>query len=199
MNILIKEILTSPAGSFGFVFALFCLIFYIVFKAGKLVEKFTVIDTMQNNIDKIKEDIQTIKASVSVFNDFLISFNQSKNPFAQSQSPISLTLLGKNVYNDLSIQSIVDSNWNAFDDEIKFNLHQNVNPYDIQQVCFLIGRDFSKYLKEEDLNRIKKYAFIKGFNIMDFDLIFGIVLRDKFFKEENINLEDVDIYDPNKK
>ncbi len=188
----LRELLTSEYGSFGFVFALLCLVFWLVFKSGKIVEKFSGVEKLENNIDKIKEDISEIKAFISVI-------RQEKSQFAKSHSPVSLTEKGVKVSKDIYIKRAIDRNWSNLLKEIKNALKEENNPYDIQEFCFQLGNKYSKYISEDDFDIIKKYAFSKGYNLSDFDIIFGIEIRDKYFSENNINVIDIDIHDPNKK
>ncbi|QMU63939.1 MAG: hypothetical protein GKR88_06275 [Flavobacteriaceae bacterium] len=192
MLYLVKEIFKSPAGSFGSMFALCCLIFFLVYKAGKIVERFRVVDVLKGSIDKIKEDISEIKAFIQVF-------KQSNNPFAQAQSPISLTEVGSRVSDDINVKRIIDKNWGALEKRIKSELKKDFNPYNIQEICFEIGEKYSKITSEEEFDFIKNYAFKKGYNLSDFDLLFGVMIRDNFFEKERINIKNIDTYDPNKK
>ena len=100
-----KDILTSGLGSFGTGFGLVVFILWIAVKAGKIIERYKVIDKVvgkleskidktvdkiEINIDKIKEDISEIKAFIAVS-------KRDDNSYAQSQSPLSLNDKGKSV------------------------------------------------------------------------------------------------------
>ena len=189
---ILKEIFTSPAGSFGSMFAILTLLFFLAYKSGQIVNSFKVVDVIQNSIAKIKDDIAEIKAFIQVF-------KQGNNPFAKSNSPISLTPLGSEVKTDLHLERIVNDNWDKLNKQIKSELENEDNPYNIQEVCFAIGQKYSMITPKNDFDLIKKYAFKKGYNLSDFDLIFGIIIRDKFLSEKGIPVSDIDIHDPNKK
>jgi len=188
---LLKEVFKSPAGSFGSMFAIATFLFFLIYKAGKVVEKFKVVDVIQNNIDNIKTDIAEIKAFIQVF-------RQDSNPFAKSHSPISLTELGTNVAIDLHIERAINNCWEKLKGKIKERLKKEDNPYDIQGICFSLGEKYSKMISEDEFDYIKTYAFNKGYNLSDFDVIFGILIRDKYFLEANIDVGDVDNHDPTK-
>jgi hypothetical protein len=75
-----------------------------------------------------------------------------------------------------------------------------MNPYDIQQLCLnyvLIGTD--NVLSREGHDRVKSKAFILGIAIFDLLQAASILIRDRFFKENDINISDIDQYDPEKK
>jgi len=189
---ILKSIFTSEAGSFGFIFAILALLFFIVFKSGSIFEKFKSVDKLNQNVDKIKDDLTEVKAFITVFRD-------QNNPFAQRQSPVSLTDLGQEVHDDLRIGQIVEDNWNTCLKKVLAKIDGSSNPYDIQTACFAIGKKYSDLISGSEFDEIKRYAFNKGYNLSDFDLIFGVAIRDKYFKANSINVNDVDKHDPNHK
>lgn len=188
---LIKEILKSPAGSFGFVAGVLGLIGFVVYKSGGLVQKFGIVDKLEKSIDKIKEDIAEIKAFMSII-------RQKQNPLAETKSPISLSTQGEQVSSDLKIKRIVTNNWEQINEKIKSCLKKEDNPYNIQQICFDMGKKYSEIVSKEELDYIKTYAFEHGFNLSDFDIVFGIEIRDTYFKQENLAVASVDAHDPGK-
>lgn len=185
---LLRDILTSPAGSFGFVFAVLGLLFYIAMKAGTVIEKFRSVPKLSDNIDKIKEDIAEIKAFIQIS-------RQDNNKFVKAHSPLSLTEKGEMVATDLHIRDILNRQWSSLCKQISTKLNEGHNPYDIQEVCFEIGRTYSKILTENEFENVRLYAFKNGHNLADYDLLFGIVLRDMYFKEKNIKVEELDKYE----
>ncbi len=104
----LKEILKSRSGSFGFMFSLGLFILWIAVKAGKIIERYKVIEKIEKNIDTIKNDLSQIKA-------FIELFKQNNNPFAKSKSPISLTELGDRVAEDLKVKRIINKNWSEIE------------------------------------------------------------------------------------
>lgn len=186
---LVKTILTSPFGSFASVLATFITFFFLVYKAGKIVEKYKVLDSLIGAIDKIKEDIHEIKAFIKVFKHI-------NNGFAEAQSPINLTDKGNDVAKSIHAERIINDNWSEINKRIKKKLQDDDNPYNIQEVCFAIGEKYSSFTSPDDMNAIKTIAFSMGKNLSDFDIIFGIIIRNKYFKDNNINVEDIDTYAP---
>lgn len=189
---IIKEILTSPAGSFGSMLAIALLLFFLIYKAGRLIEKFGVVEKLEKSIEKIKEDISEIKVFISII-------RQKDSPFTQSKSPITLTEEGSRVSDELNIKRIIQNNWEEINKKIKQILKKEDNPYNIQQICFDIGKRYSKITSESEFDYIKTYAFKRGYNLYDFDILFGIEIRDTYFEQEGITVSDIDIHDPLKK
>lgn len=189
---LVKTILTSPFGSFASVLSIFVAFFFLVYKAGKIVEKYKVLDSLIDSIDKIKEDIHEIKA-------FMKIYKHKNSGFAEAQSPINLTQKGVEVSEKIQAPRIVNDNWLSINKRIKEKLDGDDNPYSIQEVCFSIGENYSSFASKEEMDMIKNIAFSMGKNLSDFDIIFGIVIRSEYFKKNNINEKDVDLYDPGKK
>ena len=186
---IIKDILTSPAGSFGSMFALILFIAFLIYKAGRIVEKFGIVEKLERNIEKIKEEIKA----------FMNIIRQKYNPLAQNESPITLTKQGENVSNALNIKRIISSNWDDINKKIKRVLKKDDNPYSIQQICFDIGKRYSKIVSESEMDYIKTYAFKHGYNLYDFDIVFGLEIRNAYFQQEGITISDIDAHDPGKK
>ncbi len=174
-----QSILSSPAGSFGFVFGVLAITYFVVYKAGKLVHKFEGFGKLESSIDVIKIDVLSIKA-------FINGLKLENNKFSVRNSPIKLSDEGKEVASSIQAESLVSKNWNVLDKEIKSNTSETNNPYVIQEYCFEIGKNFSHYLNEPEMDYIKKYAFNEGHNIENYDVIFGVIIRDKYFKEHTI-------------
>lgn len=188
----INNILSSPAGSFGFVFGIIVLFGFAFYKVTAVVHKFSTVEKMEDNIDKIKTDLAEIKGNISVF-------RQDRNSLVQTHSPVSLTPRGLEVEEELKVKRIVQNNWNLLYKQIQSRLNNDFNPYNIQEVCFSLGKSYSVIVSPDEFDYIKKYAYEEGLNLSDFDLVFGIVIRDKYFEAEEINVEEVDKHDPGNK
>lgn len=174
-----QSVLSSPAGSFGFVLGILVITYFVVYKAGKIAHKFDGFGRLESSIDIIKIDIISIKA-------FINGLKLENNKFSVRNSPIKLSKEGKDVANSIHAESLVLKNWKALDKEIKSNISNTNNPYVIQEYCFEIGKNFSHYLNEPEIEYIKKYAFDEGHNIDNYDVVFGVLIRDKYFEENNI-------------
>ena len=79
----IKEIIASPAGSFGSVAAILCLLFSLAWLIGKWTEKLKVVDKLEGVIDTIKTDLSEIKRTLRLF-------ERKNNPFGEKRKAPSI-------------------------------------------------------------------------------------------------------------
>jgi Na+-transporting methylmalonyl-CoA/oxaloacetate decarboxylase gamma subunit len=188
---ILGKILESDAGSFGFVFAFLSLAFAIIWKVSHFSTKFESVQKLKSNIDIIKEDIHGIRAFMQVY-------RETNNPLAQRQSPVSMTEDGKNISKELGIEAMVANHWNEFKSSVLTNLKLDCNPYDIQVESFKVGDKYQQFITKEELDKIKLHAFNTGYNIATYNLLFGIIIRDKILTDKGHDTADVDLYDPAK-
>lgn len=195
-GVFLLDILKSTPGSFGIVFASALIVAYLIYKFGAWSNRIKNTDgtikelkedIKQTNttVNEIKGSIQYIKENVDNINNRLINYENNK--FAKSQSPISLTEDGKKIADELNADAIVDSYWENIEKYlIDKNINQKSNPYDIQQECFnYVSTNFYKNLSENEMKKIKSIAYNNGDNIDNYDIIFGVVIRDKYLKSIN--------------
>lgn len=142
-------------------------------------------------IDEIRRDVSYLKGSIDII-------KAGKDSVLQSQSPISLTDIGKNISTELGAQDIVISNW----DKIYAVLEEEIcdkNAYDIQQYCIETAAvEPEKFLSQEDLAKVKRFAFEKGNSYQYYSGIFGILIRDKYLSMKGIKTSEIDDNDPTK-
>lgn len=189
---ILKDALKSPAGSFGFIFAILMLAFWLVYKFSHYNTKFKSVEKLEDNIDKIKDDISSIKGFMDVFK------NQN-NPFAKANSPVSLTPEGVRVSTELNAEKMVMSHWEEIIKMFSAKLNEKPNPYDIQQCSIKIGAELLKILTPAELNSLKTYAYKNGHSLSNYDIVFGVIIRDHYFKIKGIDLSEVDKHDPAQK
>lgn len=188
---LFKETLRSPAGSFAFIFGLLMLAFWATHHISKWNTKLDHVNKLDGNVSVIKDDISTIKAFITVY-------GQSNNPFAKTNSPVSLTPEGIEVSRDLGIENLIIRHWTEIQKDLSNALKQDCNPYDIQQEAINVASKMQRYLTISELDIIKRYAYQHGHTLASYDLLIGVHIRDIYFNKNNINIADVDKYDPNK-
>ena len=178
-------------------------------KVGNLTEKSKKIDKLENSIDKIKDDISVIKASINVINasitvinDYINTEKLVKNGYSKSQSPIDLNTKGEAISDKLQAKKIIDANWPKIQKDITNQISQigsiteANNLYTIQEICFKLCRTYSQYLSPEDINHIKNVAYAEGVTLSEFNFVFGIEVRNKYFEDNNIVAEAVTEYNP---
>lgn len=144
----------------------------------------TSISFMQKNIESLTQSLQRNKGIIT-------------DPFTQTHSPLSITPNGYEMVQKLGILEMFENNWLR----IRFLIEENAqskNPYDIQQFCIEQAVVFpEKFLKEEELAKVKMDAYNTGSSLTSYMKVIAVMARDRYFEENNINVNDVDIYDPN--
>ncbi len=190
---IIKTILASPAGSFAFVFSILALCFWGVHKLTRYVTrwecKLEKMNDLENTVKETNSAILRIDARLSVM-------ESQRGSLTQSHSPVGLSKLGEEVAEKIKARDIVMRNWDRIQNLIE---RQNLtNPYDIQQFCIekaTIAQD--ELFSKEDVDFIKKYAFGEGLPTAYYGGMFGVLIRNQYFKVKNIDISDVDKHDPN--
>ncbi|MDR2679589.1 MAG: hypothetical protein LBC47_02125 [Tannerella sp.] len=201
---LMRDIFKSDAGSFGFVFAVLMLIFYAIYYITKFAtriktehEEFSKkVDKMEGNTDKIKEDIVIIKGTVALIQRSLQNSNIIVNPYAQQHSPIRITESGHEMIKRVGLNRMIDEKWINICSYIRENLRSE-NPYDIQQ--FLMAHTAAypeRFMDKENLDKLKLLAYNEGYPLSAYLTVVAILIRDRFFSENNIDINEVDKNDP---
>lgn len=119
----------------------------------------------------------------------------STSQLIQSHSPISLTLKGKEIAEQLKFNDILSSNW----DKMESIIEGEKNPYDIQMEFiskFISSPD--EYIDSDSMDKIKRDAYMRGFPLIDYMRMIGVMARDKYFSLHNIDVNEVDKNDPNR-
>ena len=229
---IIKEILTSPSGSFVSTSATLIVAGYVLFRAGSMTQKLKAIDRIEAAIDKIeatlesikgeimiiKSEIMTIKSQIfkieedmkqmqssiasnrSDINQVMLSMNLSRGNYELSKknSPMDLTNKGISVSKELNAEESIHRVWGKIKDDITNSLEklQDRNPYTLQQECFKIGVSIKDYLDKKGMESLKTTAYERGMDTNDFAVVYGVLIRDKFFEEEKIITKKTDKNEP---
>ena len=196
---LLTHILGSPVGSFAFVLGLMLLGGWLIFWTTKKVTEITsnhnVIKETNSKIDSwiddLRKDMSYVKGTLEIMQ------NQNGD-LAQAHSPISLTEKGKNLAETNHIQEMISANWQQIMSAIDKNV-SNKNAYDIQQFCIqTMAVEPNVFLSDSDVLILKQQAYNAGKVLQEFSIIPAILIRDRYFTEKNIEMADVDKYDPTK-
>lgn len=209
---ILKDILGSTAGSFGFVFFTLTLIGWVIYKittfitvwrmkekeldkledkADKQGIKVDVLDDKYNRletkVDNLAKDVLYIKTDISYIKTHL-ELRDSRLPgnLVQSHSPVSLTDEGKRVAEELGVATMIEQNWQRIYEYISNNVNSD-NAYDIQQFCIETATVLlDKLFTTEDVNKIKTYAYNAGMPLGYYGAMIGVMIRDKYLeKKEN--------------
>lgn len=205
---IIEKILTSPAGSFAFVFALLALAFWATKKITEIKQSHEYIkgenqrtsaslerhaEKVDQHMDEIRKDIAYMKAMVDIYK------NAPGEALAMAHSPVSLTPKGLAVGEEIGADAMIASNW----ERIERLLDEAVggkNAYDIQQFCIETATvDLDKLIDPDSVEAVKRYAYMAGQPIAWYAPVFGIKIRDKYLERKGISVAEVDLHDPNKK
>jgi hypothetical protein len=200
----LREIFKSDAGSFGFVFAIIMVICYAIYYITRFATKINTehdhfskrVDKMEGNTDKIKEDIVVIKGTVELIQRSLQNSNMIVNPYASQHSPIRITESGHEMVKRVGVDRMIDENWVNIRSYMKQNMDAG-NPYDIQQ--FLMGRIAAypeKFISKDDIDKLKNLAYNEGYPLSTYLTVVAILIRDRYFSENNIDIDEVDKNDP---
>ncbi|MDR2119390.1 MAG: hypothetical protein LBP64_00765 [Tannerella sp.] len=204
---LLRDILKSDAGSFGFVIALFGLIIYAVYYVTRFTTKISVehdgtekrANRIEEAIDKLKDSVVLIKGDLTGIKEQLNRMSNNRagnNPFTLSQSPVALTQTGKEMAGRLQIARRMAANWSRIYAAIETKV-KDKNPYDIQQFCIERATvNLSDFFTEEDVREIKQVAFEEGVSVELFGSLIGVMVRDAYFKEKGINTNEADAHTP---
>ena len=206
----------SPAGSFATVLLIFLLIGWIYHwivvnitqirseHKNNMENNKTIIDNqdkictkLENKVDDVNRLFFDLLKDIAIIKGSIESLQKSSHEnLTQSNSPISLTKKGLEEVNKHNLNSIVDNNWNTIYEHLEKDVTCK-NPYDIQTYCIETAfAEPEKFFTEEDFLKIKSIAFKNGYALMSYTNILGVLIRDKYFEQKGINVEDVDKHDP---
>lgn len=209
---LLSEILKSDAGSFSFIFLLLGGVGFLIWKVSHFHTKYEDLDKMEKRFDnkfnqmedkfekkfdRIEGKFADIKDDLSIIKAFIELQKDKANPLAQRQSPIRLTQAGIEVEKDIKAKDLVDKYWNDIINKVNKKLNNNCNPYDIQVASFEVGDTYQSFVSDKELDTIKLHAYNHGYDLGVYELLFGIIIRDKVLEERGINTDEIDNHDPN--
>ena len=151
------------------------------------------------DIFEVKKDITEIKMDMSEMKGALY-FAFGKNlPFAKKKSPLSLTDDGIEMVTANHFDKIIDEKWSRICEALN-NLNTK-NPYDLQEFCIsTVFADTTlntpKFLSEKDIDRIKILSYKSGIPIFFYTQALGILIRDRYFAENGIDVDEIDMHYP---
>lgn len=142
------------------------------------------IDKVETCMDEIRKDISFLKGTIEVT-------LRSSGALTQAHSPISLTEKGKRVAEEIKADKIIATNWERM--RATLDAEDLKTAYDIQQFC-IETPEFEplRFFDETTVNHIKDFAFNQGMPIQMYYRMLGVIIRDRYFDEKGISLQDVD-------
>jgi len=150
------------------------------------------LDRHSTKLDIIDFKIDTISASL----EHLAS---KKDAYSKRKSPLSLSNLGVELASSNNFKEIINKNWNKINASIKA-LGTN-NPYDLQKYSIdtALADVIVKpptFFTEEDIDKFKILAYKSDADLLSVTRVLGIMIRDRYFEENNIDVFAVDSHDP---
>ena len=165
--------------------------------AGEINNVKGEINNVKVDISGVKSTVESIKSNVLILSQFILKNNGDQ--FTKSCSPMKLTEKGESVAKALDIYSMITSNWEDINSFIEENT-QSKNPYDLQQFIHeQITVYPEKFIHVDDVNKLKKEAYREGVNLMAYTNILMVIIRDRYFEEHDIAIDEIDINDPAQK
>ena len=168
-------------------------------KVAQLFTKYSLVEKVDKKSDLILQRLADIGAKVDLI------FGKGELSFAQSKSPISLTERGLKFYNELNLNKIIDNHWDSWLTHIikliedRKEEGKGVNAYDIQKICFDLFDDFPSMIDNDELDKIKIHAFENGIDLILYDSLFQVPVRDRLLKYLDLSVDDIDKHHPNSK
>ena len=148
---------------------------------------------IEGHIDEIRRDIAYLKGHTDRLQKTV------NDGYTQKNSPISLTEKGKEEVAESRLDEIVDRNWPRINDTLQKEVLSK-NPYDIQSYCMEeVFVSTEKFFEDEDFSYIKKLAFNKGLALMTYTNMLAVLIRDRYFQENGIDISEVDKFAPKEK
>ena len=195
---LLHQLLTSPAGSFGFLFAIIILGGWLIHWVTKKVSEiqsehggFTrSVDKMERSIDEIRKDMSFLKGSIDVMK------SGNLNSLLQSKSPVTLTDKGKEVAQELKANEIIARTWERIYEILEREISDK-NAYDIQQYCIeQVSVEPEKFFDSASITALKNFAFMQGNPLQLYTRMLGVIIRDKYMSIKGISIDEIDKHDP---
>ncbi len=186
MDIILSTLIQQLNSSVFVLIAILVVVGWLLYKSGGWVQ---IIKDFTENKDKIDAKIGDIQSNISEIKATTGLLYQAHLSTVKAHSPLSLTVKGKRIAKDLKLRQKIKTHWRDLKKKIR-DLTPSNNPYDIQGVCMGMPIEcFEKYLTDKEQNEVKTYAYGHGINLLEIYPILGILMRDKYFKEEEIILE----------
>jgi len=141
-----------------------------------------VLVALNAKVDGILEAIQTMGGG--------------RKSLVQTFSPLNISEYGKRVSDEIGLEKYIDDNWEYISSHISSN-SESLNLYDIQQLCFNMTLiDPERTLSTKGYDIVKSKAYLEGMSAVSMLQLASIIIRNKYFEENKLNIDDIDEYTP---
>jgi len=188
MDVFLKLIEQLNSSVFVLMLILVILV-WMIYHIGRYREIFGSHSKKLENIDGFGDRMVKLETTVN-----LIYMNTNPRKMVEAHSPLSLSVEGKKAAEVIHADKILErihAKLEAFVEESKPK-----NAYDIQVASLKSTSKILDLLNEEELNKIKDYAFQQGLRLEDLLPIFGVLLRNIILDERGIPIADIDKHEP---
>lgn len=143
------------------------------------------------SVSKLETSMEFLAKSIENVNNQLQRIT-STTPLTQQHSPLKISDRGMEVVHKLGMDKMFANNWDRIKQFIDSEV-ESKNAYDINEFCIKYAVVFpEKFLQAEEVNVLKNDAYIQGLTLMEYMKIIAVMARDKYFEENNINIEEID-------
>jgi hypothetical protein len=156
-----------------------------------------------NQLDTLLFDFKDLRKKVDDLSDNFIRLQTKVNfclpekssDLVKQNSPLTLTEQGVKVRDKINAIQLLDNHKQEL-----YKLLNNTklyNAYDIQIEAFAtISKNFLSLLTSTEMTTLKNEAYLLGKQVEELLVIFQILFRDDILKSKNINVNEIDNYDP---
>ncbi|MDE0145575.1 MAG: hypothetical protein OXI53_12685 [Nitrospira sp.] len=144
--------------------------------------------TVNATLEKLSQKIEALTKRVDKIYEVFLELGVGKT--LESQSPIRLNDLGKEIANELDLDSLADTHTLLIKAKV-----ESLNPYEIQQLCFRYAQeDLVNELAEKSPEQYKAISFAaykRGIAREDILKIVGVLLRARVLRLMNYSDADM--------
>jgi len=152
------------------------------------------LDDFQGKASQINESLVEVRTSIGYIKDRVDNILDNKASgiiYSKRNSPLKITPKGDKLVERLGMNNMIDSNWDRITNYLKGKLESN-NPYDIEKfITEHIVVYPLEFIKEEELDKIKRVAYYEGLPLMEYLTVLVIIIRERYFKENNIDIDEI--------
>lgn len=150
--------------------------------------------THNEKIEKHGIAVKSLETSIEYLNKNLERINSQLSntgvSLTQQHSPLSISDRGWEVVKLLGMDKMFENNWSR----IKKLIDEGVttkNAYDINEFCIKNAVVFpDQFLQQSEIDVLKNDAYKQGLTLMDYMKVIAVMARDRYFKENSINIEE---------
>lgn len=151
------------------------------------------VNSMHIDMAELRGDLKAVMLTLGVSKSG--SFN--KFGFTANNSPLQLTDKGKEFVAEHSLDQMLYRNWAYIDNLIAGK--ELTTAYDIDKFCLdqaLLNPE--QFFSADDLVRIKDVAFSRGDKLEAYAGMVSVIVRNKYFADNDIAIADIEKNDPAK-